>query len=293
MKTRILFIAILLISVSKTIYSQEYHPLLNNPSWITYKINVGGVAPPQDKIIEEGIDVEIGSVIYKKFIDPYVNYGDNSVYLREDIFQKKVFSLIDGSERLIYDFNLENSDTITQDEQTYVATVDFIDVNGESRKRIQLQSIVLYNGHDLRQTWIEGVGSTSHPLRPNYNARSRFFSTNQFIYQKCYFQNGEHVYGDSNCSSLLLNTIAENELNAEINFYPNPFITELTIQNDKGFQDLTLKMYNSVGQMVREVNDLKGQKITLRRENLANGLYLVQLFDKGKLLKSNKLLITD
>lgn len=293
MKTTILVIVIFIVSFSEAIYSQEYQPLLNNSSWIAYKFNLGAVEPPQDKIIEEGVDIEIGSVIYKKFVDPFIiSEADNKVYLREDVLQKKVFSLINGIETIIYDFSLENSDTFTQDEQTYVATVDFINVNGIIRKRIELQSIILYNGHDLRQTWIEGIGSTSHPLRPNYNAHSRFYSTHQFIYQKCSFQNGVHTYGDLNCSSLL-NTTDENELNLKINFYPNPFVTELNIQNEKRFQDLTIKLYNSVGQMVREVNNLKGQKITLRRENLANGLYCVQLFEKGKLLKSGKLLITN
>lgn len=289
MKATLLFIALFITTIAAK--AQAYHPLLDNPSWIVYKFNVGAVSPSQNLRIAPGVDTDIDGVAYKKFIDPYVAMGDNNVYLREDLAQQKVYQLKNGVERLIYDFSLETGDTFTQDSFTYAATVDNIQVNGETRKKIELQSIVLYNGHDLRQTWIEGIGGTSHPLRPDYNAHSRLLSAHQFVYSKCTFQNGQHIYGDPICETLL--TTIDNPMPVAIELYPNPFTETLTVQNSQEFHEATLKLYNSNGQLVRQMEHLNGQKILLAKENLANGLYLIQVSESGNLLHSAKVWITD
>lgn len=50
-------------------------------------------------------------------------------------------------------------------------------------------------------------------------------------------------------------------------------------------------MYNAVGQLVREMPSQSGKSITLNRENLNSGLYFIQLFEKGILVKTSKILI--
>lgn len=291
MKTKLLLIAMLLISFTET-FSQDYHPLLDNTSWVAYRTAIGGMGSIVYKYIEEGVDTDIDGVTYKKFIDPYVTYGDTSVYLREDSIQRKVYSLIDGSERLIYDFSLETDDLITFGEQTFKATVDFVEVNGEDRKRISLRGIELYRHHDLQQVWIEGIGGTSHPLKPYYNMNATFNDSHVKIFLNCRFQNGARIYGTSDNCLTFLSTDAHTQTAAAIDFYPNPFTTNLMISYAQGFNGVTLKLYNSVGQLVRTQN-LNGQNTTLNRGDLANGLYLVQLLEEGALLKTGKLIIAD
>ena len=300
MKKIILFTAILLVAITQTTFSQEYHPMLNNSSWI---INdwVSCCRLPVEKIIEDGTDEVIGSLTYKKFVDPFPSYDFstssyiNNIYLREDISERKVYKLVNGVEVLLYDFNFEVSDTISQYGNTFVVTaVDYIPVVGGTRKRITLRSIELYcESTSLTLIWIEGVGSNRHPFYPEFNMyHICSASGGYFVNTKCSFQNGEHIYGNPNCSSLL-NTNTPNEIATKIDFSPNPFTTELTIQSEKGFQDVTLKLYNSVGQLVRESKNLNGEKIVVARENLKSGLYFAELQENGKIVKTTKIIIAD
>lgn len=74
-------------------FSQEYHPLLKNSSWIIYD-QMSCCQPSVEKTIGKGTDEIIGSVTYKKFIDPFsgIYYGiESTVYLREDSIEKKVY----------------------------------------------------------------------------------------------------------------------------------------------------------------------------------------------------------
>ena len=299
MKKIILFTAILLVAITQTTFSQEYHPLLNNSSWIIYDW-VSCCRGPEERIIQEGTDVVIGSYTYKQFNDPfpsYIYYNSDwnfqpLVNLREEVTERKVYKLVNGVDVLLYDFSLEMGDTIF--ENTFiVSAVDYVDVDGGTRKRIKLQSIQLYCGVPLFLVWIEGVGSDKHPFYPDYNIYIGCSSGGGYnIYTKCSFQNGEHIYGNSDCSSLL-NTNTSIEIATKIDFSPNPFTTELTIQSEKGFHDSTLKLYNSVGQLVRESKNLNGEKIVVPRENLKSGLYFAELQENGKIVKTTKIIIAD
>ena len=55
----------------------------------------------------------------------------------------------------------------------------------------------------------------------------------------------------------------------------------------------TLKMYNAMGQIVKQIDHLSGNKIALTRDHLTSGLYLIQLFENGKLVTSEKILVND
>ncbi len=295
MKSNLLFTAIILLLFTENTFSQEYHPMLNNSSWLISDW-VSCCRLPKQRIIEEISDEVVGSVTYKKYSYPtFEEEAPNTIinYLREDIIERKVYRLESNSEVLIYDFSIENSNTIDIDGFTFVATVDYIILNEQARKRIVLKRVELYYGNVLTQTWIEGVGSNSHPFYPDYNMYNVMSAGGGYnIVTKCSFQNGEHIYGNPDCATFL-NTNQQNQIASNIDFSPNPFTTTLNINSEIGFQDVTLKMYNSIGQLVRENTNLKGQNITIDRENLESGLYLIQLFENNKLLKTSKVLIAD
>jgi hypothetical protein len=52
-------------------------------------------------------------------------------------------------------------------------------------------------------------------------------------------------------------------------------------------------MYNAMGQIVKQIDHLSGNKIALTRDHLTSGLYLIQLFENGKLVTSEKILVKD
>jgi hypothetical protein len=81
----------------------------------------------------------------------------------------------------------------------------------------------------------------------------------------CSFQNELHIFGNANCPALILNTIDQELQTSQIVISPNPFATELTIDSGVDLQNATFKLYNSQGRLVREINNLNGQKITIKK----------------------------
>jgi len=296
MKTKLLLSVVVLFTFFGTAFSQQYRPFLNNSSWL---INdwVACCQPAEVREIPEGTAMVIGAFTYTQFDDPFPQQDSNGnlitvISVREDVAQQKVYKLVNGTDMLLYDFSLENGDIISQYGYTFTATVDAVTVNGGTRKRITLRSAELYHDETLTQTWIEGVGSTAHPFYPDSNMYNVASSGGGFqIRTRCSFQNGAHVYGNPNCAAVALSTSAEDFAAQKIVFSPNPFITEFTIDSDSILQNASLRIYNTKGQLIREIQALNGTKITVSRQNLNSGLYLGQLFENGQLLKSVKMLV--
>ncbi len=85
------------------------------------------------------------------------------------------------------------------------------------------------------------------------------------------------------------------EINTEkkILVFPNPFSNQTTIQISGVFENATLTIYNTVGQQVKQINNIYGNTINLHRDNLPIGLYLIHLTQDNKTIKTGKLIITD
>jgi len=293
-KTILLPIVFLLLFVATT-FSQEYHPFLNNSSWI---INdwVSCCRPTEVKIVHQGTDVVIDDITYTKFTDPFESNLSNFTYLREDVAAKKVYKIVNGVDALLYDFNLETGDVIVQYGNTFTATVDYISLNdGTTRKRIKLVSAEQYCNQNRKQTWIEGVGSDSHPFYPYNNGFIVCSAGGGWrVYTKCSFQIGDHIYGEPNCPDLRETMLGVNDaetVSSEISFSPNPFTTELTIQSDGAFSDATIMLYNVMGQLVSISTKQSGNKLIINRDQLSSGLYFIQLYEKEKLVKTSKIMV--
>ena len=111
MKTTLVVTAIFLFSFLENTVAQEYHPMLNNASWIL-RDYVSCCRQPQIKTVEVGEEVVVGSQIYKKFVDPFASPNSTNyfVYLREDANERKVYKLVNNEEEILYDFSLEQGD---------------------------------------------------------------------------------------------------------------------------------------------------------------------------------------
>lgn len=83
------------------------------------------------------------------------------------------------------------------------------------------------------------------------------------------------------------------QTNSILKIFPNPFITETTIQTDNHFKNASLTVYNSFGQTVKEIKNISGQTITLHRDNLPIGLYFIRLTQDKKIISADKLVISD
>lgn len=81
--------------------------------------------------------------------------------------------------------------------------------------------------------------------------------------------------------------------NLNIQVYPNPFFSETTLHSDSGLEDATLIVYNSFGQIVKQITNISGQAVVLSRDDLASGLYFFWLTDENKAVAAGKLVIYD
>lgn len=87
--------------------------------------------------------------------------------------------------------------------------------------------------------------------------------------------------------------IAENNSETVFTISPNPFSSSTTFQTINFFSTTTLIVYNSFGQIVRQIDNLTGQKSIFHRSNLPSGLYFIRLMQDNKTIATHKLIITD
>jgi hypothetical protein len=92
------------------------------------------------------------------------------------------------------------------------------------------------------------------------------------------------------CSSVGINEINSN-INVQIS--PNPFSSETIIQTNRNLKNANLIVYNSIGQIVKQIKNLSGQTVTLSRDNLPNGLYFIRFTENNKIAVVDKLVIAD
>lgn len=271
-------LTLLLIIATGWIAKADYHPMLNNASWII-KVYPFISPEPYYEVIEQGNNVVIGQYTYLKIYDPVYH---QDLYFREDVATKKVYQYANGTDLIVFDFNLEVSETITfENGITYsVTSVTEVAVNTGTRKAITLHSVL---GSEY---WIEGIGSNRHPLI------SHMVLSEPDVILRCNFQNQINIYSAANtdCENLL--KLAKNNcLNFGMKLYPNPFTIETTIELTENLQNGNLKIFNTLGQIVKEVQNINGKTIILRREDLMDGIYHLQLFEDKKFIAYKKVAV--
>jgi hypothetical protein len=78
-----------------------------------------------------------------------------------------------------------------------------------------------------------------------------------------------------------------------ISLYPNPFSNAVAIQMETELINGELTVYNSFGQMVKQIKNISGQSIILNRDNLPSGLYFIRLTRDDKIISAERLMIID
>ncbi|MFT6502071.1 MAG: hypothetical protein ACJASQ_002196 [Crocinitomicaceae bacterium] len=78
-----------------------------------------------------------------------------------------------------------------------------------------------------------------------------------------------------------------------LDIYPNPFSVETSLHTNENLKEASLIIYNSNGQIVKQIENISGQTFTVNRDNLSRGLYFVNLVQNSEVLAASKLIITD
>lgn len=80
--------------------------------------------------------------------------------------------------------------------------------------------------------------------------------------------------------------------NEALQIFPNPFSNETAIRTEKPFTNAELTITNSLGQTVKQIRNISGSTITLSREDLSGGVYVVCVTDAGERY-TQKLVVRD
>jgi hypothetical protein len=75
--------------------------------------------------------------------------------------------------------------------------------------------------------------------------------------------------------------ITEYETNNFCIIFPNPFHSDATLNTGNNFSSGTLKVYNSIGKLVK-VQTINSQLVTISRNDLSNGVYFIRVYNDKK-----------
>lgn len=254
-------------------------------------------------------DTTIGVYTYKKLFQtgvtsstmPPVIYFTNaySGAFRQDSLIKKVFfiSQLDSIEQLLYDFNLNigdtlppsfNNDVLNPNTQgNFVLDIDSVLVGNQLHKRLLLNPVIGGTGLiDTNYAIIEGVGSTFgfyHLIEPPFETGSQLI---------CFNHNSSYYPVNSTCPFFVGESEPEFS-NSSIVIYPNPFNEKVTLKFEKTLKNGAISIWSQVGQLLFVQSNIEGNSIELIRNNLPNGIFILELKEANELIWTGKVVIQD
>lgn len=93
--------------------------------------------------------------------------------------------------------------------------------------------------------------------------------------------------------NVLPHSVGSRGLSSSIKIYPNPFNSSSTISFDKKLLNplLEIKIYNMLGQEMKQINNMIDSKIIFNRGGLTKGLYFVNLINNNRIIAIEKIII--
>jgi hypothetical protein len=214
----------------------------------------------------------------------------NKVYIKRSNYY--TFNGLDTSEHVLYDYNIQVGDSFEVDgyfgnfKLPCVLVDSFLTNTGYRKQWNFVDWMVLPD----TLKWIEGATSN---LGLFYDENigvivdySSYGKTN------CFAQGDTFVLGNGFAPcEYLVNSTTEHLINNKINIYPNPATTEFTVVINSPTQSMVVQLYNSLGQQVGSYS-AAGNQVSVPRNNLPGGLYVVQL-QSGSIISRHKVLFTN
>lgn len=283
------------------------HPWGNNmPSAITYGCNNGNLITNalnqlslSDNLNFQDIDCQVNVGSY----DPNDKQGFPNGYGNEHYITKN-----DNIEYLI---RFQNTGTYTAfnvriEDEIDMTTLDLstLQIQGSSHSyevEIKDGNILVFNFNNIMLP----DSNTNEPESHGYIR----FKINQKANNPIgiIIENTAGIYFDFNepiITNTTFHTVGENfiqvvstksvkEKLANVNVFPNPFSTQATfeIETDERYKNLTLTVFNVMGQAVKTIQANDDNQIILDRNGLTSGVYFYQIQSEGLILDSGKLMV--
>lgn len=80
-------------------------------------------------------------------------------------------------------------------------------------------------------------------------------------------------------------------INNNFRIFPNPFSQQMTVESVEDLKGSDIIIYNSTGIIAKEIHNVSGHSITVKRDNLSSGIYYLVITKNGKMVGTNKILI--
>jgi len=288
MRQKLFFVSLMFVLTTNHLQAQDYPVFLNNSCWRVQLADfvfrrVVWLIPEKDTII--------GAFSYKKYIDSAKNRLVS--FIREDVANKRVYRWWGfAGDKILFDFSLKLGDSIVlaNNVKYKVVSVDSITVYPGTKRR----TLKLVNSNYPRQEyWVEGVGTLEYPIINNWELPS-----DPAYYLLCSYQNGVPLYNaaslppfcQGNCCPIP--PIVGDSKKHIYKWFPNPFQYKSTYLSEEKLESVTMKVYNTLGQLVNEQKGISGYTLNFFRNSLPNGLYFVQLWQDQKVISTSKLILS-
>ncbi len=252
-----------------------------------------------------GTDTIIGGKIYKIIMSSGdenhlvwnrgLDADKKGLYLREESGKVYQFHSEDIEESLLYDFNLQEGESISRllypGRWTNVLTskVDLVRdtiIDNISRKMFYISNYDEWASTVARkEIWIEGIGSSWGLFRQNIT----FFTTGGSIAYSnsllCSYQEDKLIYHDTrhdNCYYQQWFTGNQHiEEKAKINIFPNPSSGVFTIQTETNNENSLVRIYNINGKLIKLYQTDQIGRIEVDLAGSPKGIYLIKLEKQG------------
>jgi hypothetical protein len=264
------------------------------PSWSVLNYGLGANNIPccvSTEYIYLDSDSIADGKTYKKVFSCNDRLHENVKYegiVREQGLKTYFIPADSETEYLLYDFSLEQGMTFEYqsfregaDSQLsfYAENVDFVEINGEARKRIQIGVVSFSSYSEIIDTWIEGIGSLNGFLYPCY----KMFMTGGVRELLCHYDNNELVYQNpvySECYYDKVEDITSVQTTAinDYGIFPNPVDDLLNISCLNNNIITRIEIFDSSGQQVYSQTG----KDAINVSSFAKGLYLLKVYDTNE-----------
>lgn len=242
-------------------------------------------------------DSSYNSLDYKKYFfstDSLLTNETLIALVREDTTTQEVFAIASGDsiERLIYDFSLNENDTVSVYPLSFpeyygpirvqIESVDTVIIGAVQRRR---QKIIGYDfSLPLVEYWIEGIGSTMGLF--NSGASGAGIVDIYYPVLLCFEQNGNLVFDNPNfpsCYQAYPTSVNDIELSNSVDVFPNPARNSCTIKSES--EILTYQVVSVSGRLIFE-KGVKANTVSVDLSNLTKGVYILRLTtEKGTVTK--------
>jgi hypothetical protein len=124
------------------------------------------------------------------------------------------------------------------------------------------------------------------------------------IYLTGYFQSSAISFGSTTLTNVSIydvyvaklnetTGIEEDSFSEDIKIFPNPFSEYVSLRSNEPLRNTTITLTDVFGKTEKVLGKVNGNSITIYRENLAAGIYFLQLSQNNKIKYSGKIIVSE